>query len=167
MGKPRIDKYNLNLAGEYRVAAELCLRGLFTSVTYGNKKGADLYAIGENRKAAVIEVKASQSSRFVTSLYQKYKTEDTQAPDFWVLYSVKPTETGFAERFFVLSHREIARIQGEVNCPGEKLSYDQIAARVSRGVDNVSLKHVEAHRDAWSKILDFCHGRQSGKAKNK
>jgi hypothetical protein len=155
MGKPRIDKYNLNLAGEYRVAAELCLRGLFTSVTYGNKKGADLYAIGENRKAAVIEVKASQSSRFVTSLYQKYKSEDMQAPDYWVLYSVKPSDTGFAERFFVLSHRELARIQGEVNCPGEKLSHEQIAARVSRGVDNVSLKHVESHENAWSKILEF------------
>jgi len=113
MGNPLIDKYNLNLAGEYRVAAELCLRGLFTSVTYGNKKGADLYAIGENRKTAVIEVKASQSSRFVTSLYQKYKSADTQAPDFWVLYSVKLTATGFAERFFVLSHRELSRIQGE------------------------------------------------------
>jgi hypothetical protein len=39
MGKQLIDKYNLNLAGEYRVAADLCLRGLYTSVTYGNKKG--------------------------------------------------------------------------------------------------------------------------------
>jgi hypothetical protein len=165
MSKSSIDKYNLNLAGEYRVAAELCLRGLFTSVTYGNKKGADLYAIGESRKAAVIEVKASQSSRFVTSLYQKYKSANMQAPDFWVLYSVKPTEMGFAERFFVLSHRELARIQGEVNCPGETLSHEQIATRVSRGVDNVSLKHVESHEDAWCKILDFCEGRHSKKTK--
>jgi hypothetical protein len=155
MNKKKIDKYDLNLAGEYRVAAELLLRGIYTSVTYGNKKGADLYAIGENRQAAVIEVKASQSSRFVTSLYQKYKTQDAQSPDFWVLYSVRPTDTGFAERFFVLSHRELARIQGEVNCPGEKLSHEQIAARVSRGVDNVSLKHVESHENAWSKILEF------------
>jgi hypothetical protein len=68
---------------------------------------------------------------------------------------VKPSDTGFAERFFVLSHRELARIQGEVNCPGEKLSHEQIAARVSRGVDNVSLKHVESHENAWSKILEF------------
>ena len=167
MGNPLIDKYNLNLAGEYRVAAELCLRGLFTSVTYGNKKGADLYAIGENRKAAVIEVKASQSSRFVTSLYQKYKTQDAQSPDFWVLYSVRPTDTGFAERFFVLSHRELARIQGEVNCPGEMLSHEQIAAQVSRGVDNVSLKHVESHEDAWTKILDFCQARLNENGKRK
>jgi hypothetical protein len=156
MGKQLIDKYNLNLAGEYRVAAELCLRGLFTSVTYGNKKGADLYAIGENRKAAVIEVKASQSSRFVTSLYQKYKSEDTMAPDFWVLYSVKPIDKGFIDRFFVLSHKELVQIQGEVNCPGEGLSYAQIAERVARGVDNVPLKKVELHENAWDKIVGFC-----------
>jgi|688.fasta_scaffold605165_1 hypothetical protein len=158
MSKQIIDKYSLNLAGEYRVAAELCLRGLYTSVTYGNKKGADLYAIGENRRAAVIEVKASQSSRFVTGLYQKYKSRDAQSPDFWVLYSVRPIESGFAERFFVLTHKELAKIQGEVNCPGEKLSHEQIAARVIRGVDNVSLKHVETHENAWHKILDFCQG---------
>jgi hypothetical protein len=161
MSKQLIDKYNLNLAGEYRVAAELCLRGLYTSVTYGNKKGADLYAIGENRRAAVIEVKASQSSRFVTSLYQKYKSQDAQSPDFWVLYFVRPTETGFTERFFVLTHRELAKIQGEVNCVGENLTHEQIAARVVRGVDNVSLKHVEPYENAWCKILDFCQGRQS------
>jgi hypothetical protein len=159
MSKQIIDKYSLNLAGEYRVAAELCLRGLYTSVTYGNKKGADLYAIGENRRAAVIEVKASQSSRFVTGLYQKYKSRDAQSPDFWVLYSVRPTESGFAERFFVLTHKELAKIQGEVNCPGEKLSHEQIAERVARGVDNVSLKHVETHENAWHKVLDFCQGK--------
>jgi hypothetical protein len=114
MSKSSIDKYNLNLAGEYRVAAVLCLRVLFTSVSYGNKKSADLYAIGENRNAPVIEVKASQSSRFVTSLYQKYRSEDTETGDFWVPYSVKSTDTGFAERFFVLSHRGLARIEAEV-----------------------------------------------------
>ena len=167
MSKQIIDKYSLNLAGEYRVAAELCLRGLYTSVTYGNKKGADLYAIGENRRAAVIEVKASQSSRFVTSLYQKYKSRTAQSPDFWVLYSVRPTKSGFAERFFVLTHGELAKIQGEVNCPGEKLSHEQIAERVARGVDNVSLKHVETHENAWSKILDFCQRRQSGNTERK
>lgn len=55
-----LDKYYLNLAGEYRVAAELLKRGIFATITYGNKKGADIYAIGEeSRKAAVIEVNSS------------------------------------------------------------------------------------------------------------
>jgi len=35
---PLFDKHNLNLAGEYRVAAELLLRGLHASITFGNMK---------------------------------------------------------------------------------------------------------------------------------
>jgi len=82
-----IEKYHLNLAGEYRVCAELLKRGIFATVTYGNMKGADIFAIGSNRRAAVVEVKASNSSRFVTSFYQKYKSRDIEHPTFWVLYS--------------------------------------------------------------------------------
>lgn len=37
-----LDRYYLNLAGEYRVASELFKRGLFATITYGNKKGADI-----------------------------------------------------------------------------------------------------------------------------
>lgn len=41
-----IDKYFLNLAAEYRVTAELLKREVFATITYGNRKGADIYAIG-------------------------------------------------------------------------------------------------------------------------
>ncbi len=51
-----LDKYHVNLAGEYRVAAELFKRGLFATITYGNKKGADIYAIGPQRRTAIVEV---------------------------------------------------------------------------------------------------------------
>ena len=78
----KINKYHLNLAGEYRVCAELLLRGIFATVTFGNMKGADVVAVGPNRRAAIIEVKASQSTRFVTSFYQKYKTIDKEHPTF-------------------------------------------------------------------------------------
>ena len=81
-----IDKYYLNLAGGYRVAAELLKRGIFASITYGKKKCADIYAIGPNRKTAVVEVKASNSNRFVTGFFQKYRDETQEHPDFWVLY---------------------------------------------------------------------------------
>ncbi|XZE36035.1 hypothetical protein SH501x_001586 [Pirellulaceae bacterium SH501] len=157
MGKQLIDKYNLNLAGEYRVAAELLLRGLYTSVTFGNKKGADLYAIGENRRAAVVEVKASQTGRFVTGLYQKYRTGDAPSPDFWVLYLVRPSIASFEEKFFVLTHKEITDIQGQVNCPGEVLTHEQIAEKSKGGVDNVSVKKVEKYEGEWRKILEFCN----------
>ena len=101
-----LDKYYLNLAGEYRVASELFKRGLFATITYGNKKGADIYAIGPNRQTAVVEVKASNSSRFVTKFYQRYVDEMTEHPDFWVLCSFWPED---AEEFYILSHAEMAR----------------------------------------------------------
>jgi hypothetical protein len=75
-----LDNY-LNLVGEYRTAAELLKREIFATITYGNKKGADIYAIGPNRRTAVVEVKASNSNRFVTGFYQKYKDETQEHPD--------------------------------------------------------------------------------------
>jgi hypothetical protein len=62
----KLDKYHLSLAGEDRVCAELLKRGVFATITFGSMKSADVYAVGSNRRAAVIEVKASQTGRFVT-----------------------------------------------------------------------------------------------------
>ena len=151
-----IDKYHLNLAGEYRVCAELLKRELFATVTYGNKKGADIYAVGDNRIAAVVEVKASNSNRFVTGFYQKYKTLELPPPDFWVLYSLRSDAGSFVERFFVLSHDEIAQAQALRNCPNEELSYLEIAERCAKGVDNVLVRNIEQHEDRWDKILSHC-----------
>jgi hypothetical protein len=149
-----LDKYHLNLAGEYRVAAELLKRGIFATITYGNKKGADIYAIGaESRKTAVIEVKASNSQRFVTGFYQKYREELVPHPDFWVLYRFG-MESG-EEEFFVLTHAEMAHAQGERNSPGQRLTWVEHAMRVSKGVDNVLATALTAHRDRWDKIVSF------------
>jgi hypothetical protein len=37
----------LHLAGEYRVCSELMKRGVFATVTYGNRKSVDIYAISD------------------------------------------------------------------------------------------------------------------------
>ncbi len=152
-----IDKYHLNLAGEYRICSELLKRGIFATVTYGNMNGCDVITVGSNRHAAIVEVKTAQSTRFVTSFYQKYKTPDLEHPTFWVLYSIKSDDDGFKERFFVLTHEERSEIQAERNHPGELLSYAERVARVSKGVDNVFAKNVEKHEDAWSKIVEWCN----------
>jgi len=151
------NKFNLNLAGEYRVAAELLLRGLYASVTFGNMKGADIFAIGSNRLSAVVEVKASQTKTFVTGLYQKYRTQEIPCPDFWVLYSVSSSDEGFTERFFVLTHQDMAEAQGDRNCPGESLTYLQRADRVKLGVDNVRMADVDRFEGQWDKILRYCN----------
>ncbi len=152
-----IDKYHLNLAGEYCVCAELLKRELFATLTYGNKKGADIYAIGANRRAAVIEVKASNSKRFVTGFYQKYRTPDMVHPDFWVLYSIRSDADKFIERFFILTHNELALVQAERNCPGKTVTYEEMSERCANGVDNVVTENVEQHEDGWEKVVEFCN----------
>ena len=151
-----IDKSLLNLAGEYRVAAELLKRGIFAAVTFGNMKGADIIATGPNRRSAVVEVKASNSSRFVTGLFQKYKTRDCQHPTFWVLCAITPGGEFNTERAFVLTHDELALKQGQRNCPGERLSYEQLAARAKKGVDNIRIENIREFENDWGKIVAYC-----------
>ncbi len=113
----RIPKYFLNLAGEYRICSELNKRGIFATVTYGNLKGVDVYAIG-GREALKIEVKTSQEDKFVTGIAQKKGLLDNgpDAPDFWVLFQILPARNGtFEEHFFVMSHQQICAVQKERN----------------------------------------------------
>jgi hypothetical protein len=151
-----IDKYHLSLAGEYRVCAELLKRGIFATVTFGNMKGCDVIAIGPNQRAAKVEVKTSQSTRFVTGFYQKYKTTEREHPNFWALYSVRSNGQDFIDRFFILTHDELADVQASRNHPGEVLEYAVRAERVAKGVDNVLATHVEQHENAWGKIVHWC-----------
>jgi hypothetical protein len=147
-----LDKYHLSLAGEYRVASELLKRDIFATITFGNAKGADLYAIGPHRRTAIVEVKSSNSKRFVTGFYQKYKDEMRDHPDFWVLYSLTKD---LMEEFFILTHEEMARAQGARNFPGRKMSYTEHALAVTKGVDNVLANDLDEHIGAWHKIVDY------------
>ncbi len=151
-----IDKYHLNLAGEFRTCAELLKRGIFATVTFGNMKGCDVVAVGPNRRAAIIEVKTSQSTRFVTGFYQKFKTQDQEHPAFWVLYSMRRGNGDFAERFFILTHQELALAQAARNGCDAQMSYDMRAKLVAQGVDNVLCKDLEQHEGAWDKIVRWC-----------
>jgi hypothetical protein len=114
----RIPSHLLNLAGEYRVCSELNKRGVFATVTYGTRKGVDLYAISDRTTRALkIEVKTSQRGNFVTSLSQKCgddnpnsegfwerRATDKQAPDCWVLFQIRAAGTASpTERFFILT----------------------------------------------------------------
>ena len=143
----------MGLAGEYRVASELIRRGLFTTITYGNNKGTDLYAIGPNRKSAVIEVKTSRNGRFVTGFYQKYRTAGTVHPDFWVLYWLTEDEQ---DRFFVLTHAELATVQARRNSPSKQKTWEELTIAAKLGVDNVSHSHVAGFESNWKKILTKC-----------
>lgn len=142
----KIVPYLLNLAGEYRVCSELNKRGVFATVTYGNRKGVDVYAISDRQDRALkIEVKTSQRANFVTSITQKCMEHDPHAPDFWVLYQVRPQRDGkFLERFFVLGHGEICRAQKAVNRRYARRYRTRHgrAPDLSTGVDNVRVADV-------------------------
>lgn len=148
----RIEPYLLNLAGEYRVCSELNKRGVFASMTYGNRKSADVYAISQGT-AIKIEVKTSQRNNFVTSITQKGLDKKSAAnPDLWVLCQIKQERDGsYTERFFVLSHKEICKIQNKRN-----IAYAQKTGKPhdpAKGVDNVVLSDVEPYEGQWSKIV--------------
>ena len=152
----KIASYDLNLAGEYRVASELVKRGIFATVTYGNRKDADIYAIG-NGKALKIEVKTSQQPRFVTSITQKGLDKRDDAPDIWVLFHLKPLPEGrYLERFFILSNAEICRAQKKRNANFVKRykAKHGKAPDYAGGVDNVLIPDVEKHEDCWEKIAE-------------
>lgn len=151
-----IEKYHLNLAGEYRACAELLRRGIFATVTFGNMKGADVIAVGSNRRAAVVEVKASSSNRFVTGYYQKYKTREQEHPSFWVLASM-PSDSNVAERFFVLTHQELGDVQARRNHGNRRYSHEACAKRYKAGVDNLLIDHVINFENQWDTIVRWCN----------
>jgi len=152
----RIEPYLLSLAGEYRVCSELNKRGIFATVTYGNRKSVDVYAISGRRECALkIEVKTTQRARFVTRIGQKKLARDPTAPDFWVLVQVRQNRDGsFADRFFVLTHREICKIQARRNRAYAKEYRTKHGGDpdFSAGVDNVTVADVAEHEDQWRKI---------------
>ena len=141
-------KYLLNLAGEYRVCAELLRRQMLSSVTLGNLKGADIHIVTENRKVIVVEVKTTERKRFVTGFFQKYKTKTTLHPDFWVLCRLNSS----GDEFYVLSHTELARIQAKRNGLDTKFNWDVAHGKWAKGVDNVTVADVEKYLNAWAKI---------------
>lgn len=158
----KIPPYLLNLAGEYRVCSELNKRGVFATVTYGNRKGVDVYAISDRQERALkIEVKTSQQDKFVTSITQKGLANDPDAPDFWVLFQIQPGEDAtFKERFFVLAHEEICRVQKARNDAYAKKYFARHGKQpdLSTGVDNVTIADVEQFEDQWSKIIERLGG---------
>ena len=158
----RIEPYLLNLAGEYRVCSELNKRGIFATVTYGNRKSVDVYAIPDGRRPALrIEVKTGQRGKFVTKITQKGLDLDRTgaAPDFWVLFHLRPMPNGsFDERFFVLSHRQICAVQRRRNS-GYASRYRKRHGRQpdsSVGVDNVRLDDLKEYEGNWAAILRSC-----------
>jgi hypothetical protein len=136
------------MAGEYRVCSEILKRGMLASVTMGNLKGADIHIVTPERKVIVVEVKTTASTRFVTGFFQKYKKRETTHPDIWVLCQLgKDTD-----RFFILTHKEMAEAQAKRNGFKSEFDWDEVHQKCGKGVDNVLITHIEQQENAWEKI---------------
>jgi len=147
----KIPSYLLNLAGEYRICSELNKLGILATITYGNHKGADVYAISDQHERALkIEVKTSQRGNFVTNITRKGLADDPTAPDFWVLFQIH------TEEFFVLTHEEICRIQKERNDKYAQKFFARYGKQPPPGVDNVTIEDVnrKEFKNNWGKIKE-------------
>lgn len=148
---PKLPKYLVNLTGEYRVCSELNRRGVFATVTYGNRKGADVYAISDQKSRALrIEVKTTQGTKFPNRV-DPDNPGKTDCPDFWVLFALATDD--LPDRFFVLSDKEF--------CDAQRMrtakSRERYRAKHGRESTNrfraVHLQDVEAFKDKWEKIV--------------
>ncbi len=133
------DKHFLNLAGEYAVCSELAKRKITANITYGNYKAVDIIIVDKNQKAYTIEIKTTMSNRVVTGFFQKYHTQNTPHPDFWVI--VRIDENSLTSKFYILTHEEMAKVQMSRN---KMDSWHSVT-----GVDNVLIQHIEKYENCW------------------
>jgi hypothetical protein len=137
-------KHFLNLAGEFSVCSELLKREIQAHLTFGNQKAADVIMIDKNKKSWVVEVKTSNTSRFVTGFFQKYYSPEKEPhPDFWVLVHID-SESKNAD-FYVFTHEEMAQEQMKRN---GKDVWEKVI-----GVDNVDINDLEQYKNKWDTIL--------------
>lgn len=114
------------------------------SLTLGNHKAVDIIATNpNNNKSCFIQVKASNTTRFVTGFFQKYKTEETPHPDFWIIVHFDKNNVTY---FYVLTHQEMAKVQMERNGMTEW--------REVNGVDNALLDSLKDFGNRFDKILN-------------
>lgn len=139
---PKISKYQLSMAGEYAVCSELSKRGWDVSITFGNAKATDIILHLPGGTYRRIEVKTSQTGRFVTNFFQKYydKTLNNH-PDYWVLVYI---DKNGQMHFYILTHEELGDIQMKRN---GMTTWEKV-----NGCDNVLLRDLAVHEDRWDKI---------------
>jgi hypothetical protein len=136
------EKYFLNIAGEYAVCSELAKRNIQANLTLGNKKAIDIIVLKEESKAITIEVKTTNKNRIVTNFFQKYIAPEVPHPDIWVIVII---DKAYQNRFFVLTHYELAQAQMKSNKVDEWKEN-------KGGVDNIPLSTIVEFENKWDKI---------------
>jgi len=138
MAKPQLEKTLTSLAGEFSVAAKLCLRGYIASLTLKNYPGVDVFCMNpKNDKSTTIQVKTVRG------------TDDYFLPEHFpnkdqVFVFVRISNNDTLE-YFVAPAKELERISTE-----GRERYLRDHPHVSRTQPRmVSVKEIENFRDRW------------------
>lgn len=151
------DKYQLAIAGEFFVAAQLQRLGVSASVTYGNAKRADVIAVSrETGRAVSVEVKTSSKSRWPVG--RRVPVASSQP---WVFVHM-PTEQFEPPEFFVLLQSDLQLALA----PREAAYMDRFEAKHGRkygegtpGVAAALRSEIAGFKDNWQCILSIVYGK--------
>ena len=158
----RQQKYFLNIAGEFYVAAELNRRGIFASVTYGAARNANVLAFDQaSRQTAVIEVKttALPNKKWITGQHS-ISLDSNHPQSFWVLVLLPDDEnTQGRPRFFIFTSQELRdKVSENHRGYSERHQASRVTAfQDSRRDTSLLLEEAEAMQaeEQWSKISDW------------
>ena len=132
------------MIGEYGVCAELSKRNHDVSPTLRNTQSADIYLHKDNGTYRAIEVKTSRDTKFVTGFFQKFYDLARVHPDYWVFVHLNKNDDA---HYYILTHAEVEQVQMQQN---------NLTVRPTtkpKGCDNILLKQIVQHENAWHKIV--------------
>lgn len=151
------DRQFLNMAGEFGCAAELYRRGIQASLTIGNSKRADIFAISaDGTKVVRVEVKAAKVAGWVLDKRARVPAVN----HVWVfVYLPPPSNAKFAAevakvaagapRYFVMTSAEVALIYAEAVKNKKPSKSDKPS------VYSVSLARVDEGFGRWDKVANL------------
>ncbi len=144
MNKTQVSRSFLSMAGEFGVASELNKREFSCSVTYGNTKAMDIIVLSKSdpNKYAVVEVKTTNTGKFVTGFFQKYYDPSVSHPDFWIFVHI---DESLQSQYYIFTHEEVSKLQMQVN---KMTTICQI-----KGCDNIPLKNLQTGLNTWNKLI--------------
>lgn len=143
-------KYHMALAGEYFVAAQLQRLNIFSSITYGNAKAADVAVFDkESDRAVFIEVKTSPKGRWPIGPCVPCRSSRPY------VFVYLPNNNIDPPRYFVMTQSDIHSLL----MPGEQTylkNYKSNNGREygnKRGVAAMTMKFALEYENNWNAII--------------
>lgn len=166
--------YDLGLAGEYLVCAELLMRGYKAQLTLGNAKAVDIILLdNKSHTYKTIEVKTSMHTSHVITNFAKYIDHNTGKlktihPDFWIFVQFTNQQGVLNPVFYIATHQEVNNLQFTRNNNIGASSWLNLFNKqrnanngiLKRGCDNITWKQLNQispqgiyqFKDRWNKI---------------